>query len=291
MANILVTGSNGQLGREIAELTKKRASSDCYYFTDAAELDITDALAVETFVEKNSIDLIINCAAYNKVGEAEKQMDTAVKVNVTGPANLAASAFKHNIYLIHFSTDYVFNGEARTPYHEADRTCPINAYGRTKYAGEVAVKKSGCMSIIIRTSWLYSPLTQDNFVRKMIGFSDYYEEIKVVCDQIGTPTYAADLAEALLKIIPQLSKENPIYAEVFHYSNEGKCSWADFAEKIMSTLKIDCDIIRVTSEEYADSVRRPAYSVLDKTLIKKRFGVAVPSWERSLSKAARLFKR
>lgn len=286
MENILITGAKGQLGSELKVLSKKNPSYN-YYFTDIEELDITSAEAIENFVTANNITKIINCAAYNDVNGAESNFDEAVRLNVTAVASLAECAARHDIYLIHFSSDYVFNGKKKSPYHESDRAFPISAYGKTKLAGEIAIKKSGAKSIIIRTAWLYSQFG-NNFVKKMIqiGLDEY--DADVVADCFGSPTSAKELAEAVFHIIPQLD-ETPRYGEVFHYSSEGVCSWAEFAEKIMKLKQLDCTINPLLSEAYPAAAKRPAYSVLDKTLIKTVFGVKTYHWEKSLSKVIKFF--
>lgn len=281
MENILITGANGQLGSELKVLAKKNPAYN-YYFTDIEELDITSEEAIETFVTNNNITKIINCAAYNDVNKAESCIDDAVRLNVLAVKSLAECAARHDIYLVHFSTDYVFNGKKKSPYHETDRPNPISAYGRTKLAGEIAIKKSGAKSIIIRTAWLYSQFG-NNFVKKMIqiGLDEY--DVDVVCDNYGSPTSAMELAQAVFHILPQLD-QLPRYGEVFHYSSEGSCSWAEFAEKIMKLKQLDCDVNPMLSEAYPSPAKRPAYSVLDKTLIKTVFGVKTFHWEKSLSK-------
>lgn len=287
MDNILITGADGQLGRELRSLMEARGDMKCLY-TDCHDLDITDAGAVEKFIADNSITKIINCAAYNNVDGAETETDAAIRINVTGPMNLAESAARHGAYLIHISTDFVFDGSRTSPYHESDRPSPLSEYGRTKLAGETAVKRSGCLSIIIRTSWLYSPYGKKNFVRTMIHLGEEEEIINVVNDQTGTPTYARDLAEAILHILPQLDA-TPRYGEVFHYSDEGSCTRAEWAQKIMTLKRLDCDINPIPSSEYPTAAKRPKCAILDKSLIRTVFGVKVPLWERSLSKAIRLF--
>lgn len=286
MENILITGAKGQLGSELKVLSQKNPSYN-YYFTDIEELDITSAEAIENFVTANNITKIINCAAYNDVNGAESNFDEAVRLNVTAVASLAECAARHDIYLIHFSSDYVFNGKKKSPYHESDRAFPISAYGKTKFAGEIAIKKSGAKSIIIRTAWLYSQFG-NNFVKKMIqiGLDEY--DADVVADCFGSPTSAKELAEAVFHIIPQLDA-TPRYGEVFHYSSEGVCSWAEFAEKIMKLKQLDCTINPLLSEAYPAAAKRPAYSVLDKTLIKTVFGVKTYHWEKSLSKVIKFF--
>ena len=258
MDNILITGADGQLGSELRSLTE------------------------------GPITKIINCAAYNNVDGAETDSDAAIRINVTGPMNLAAAAARHGIYLVHLSSDFVFDGTKSTPYHESDKPAPLSEYGRTKLAGEIAIKRSGCLSIIIRTSWLYSPAGKKNFVKTMLRIGAEEEIVNVVYDQTGTPTYAKDLAEAILHILPQLDAV-PRYGEIFHYSDEGSCSKAEWAQKIMTLKKTDCDVNPIPTSQYPAPAKRPAYSVLDKSLIRTVFGVKVPLWERSLSKAIRLF--
>lgn len=287
MENILITGADGQLGCELRSITGERDDFHCF-FTDRQDLDITDPEAVENFISANSITKIINCAAYNNVDGAETDTDNAIRVNVNGPMNLAAAAARHGIYLIHISTDFVFDGTRTSPYHESDRPAPLSEYGRTKLAGEIAVKRSGCLSIIIRTAWLYSPFGKKNFVRTILSLGEEEDFIKAVYDQKGTPTYARDLAEAILHIIPQLDAV-PRYGEVFHYTDEGCCTRAEWAQKILNLKRAECEVTPVPSSEFPSPARRPAFSVLDKSLIRTVFGVKVPLWERSLSKAIRLF--
>ena len=287
MENILITGADGQLGCELRSITGERDDIHCFC-TDRQDLDITDPEAVENFISANSITKIINCAAYNNVDGAETDTDNAIRINVNGPMNLAAAAARHGIYLIHISTDFVFDGTRTSPYHESNRPAPLSEYGRTKLAGEIAVKRSGCLSIIIRTAWLYSPFGKKNFVRTILSLGEEEDFIKAVYDQKGTPTYARDLAEAILHIIPQLDAV-PRYGEVFHYTDEGCCTRAEWAQKILNLKRAECEVIPVPSSEFPSPARRPAFSVLDKSLIRTVFGVKVPLWERSLSKAIRLF--
>ena len=287
MENILITGADGQLGCELRSITGERDDIHCFC-TDRQDLDITDPEAVENFISANSITKIINCAAYNNVDGAETDTDNAIRINVNGPMNLAAAAARHGLYLIHISTDFVFDGTRTSPYHESDRPAPLSEYGRTKLAGEIAVKRSGCLSIIIRTAWLYSPFGKKNFVRTILNLGEEEDFIKAVYDQKGTPTYARDLAEAILHIIPQLDAV-PRYGEVFHYTDEGCCTRAEWAQKILNLKRAECEVIPVPSSEFPSPARRPAFSVLDKSLIRTVFGVKVPLWERSLSKAIRLF--
>lgn len=288
MDNILITGADGQLGSELKQLSQKYGEA-VFHFTDVQQLDITSEEAIESFVSEHSITKIINCAAYNDVDGAEVTPDAAIRLNTMGPANLAAVAARHDIWLIHISTDFVFEGKKRNPYHESDKPCPISEYGRTKLGGEYAVKKAGCKSIIIRTSWLYSPFGAKNFVKTILKLGMEHDSINVVYDQVGSPTYAKDLAAAILHILPQLDA-TPRYGEVFHYADEGQCSRAAFAEKILNLDRLECEVVPVSSEEYPTRASRPQYSALDKSMIKKIFGVQVPAWERSLSKAIRLFE-
>lgn len=283
MAKILVTGSNGQLGSELKVLTEGRND---FIFTDIPELDICAEEQVEDFVEKNNITSIINCAAFTNVNKAEEEEEVAYKINATGPKTLAETAQKHNLTLIHISTDYVFDGIKTTPYHESDRCNPKSAYGRTKRAGEIAIQRTGCRSIIIRTAWLYSSFG-NNFVKTMLQLGMEKDQIGVVNDQFGTPTYARDLAEAILHILPQLENRN-IYGEVFHFTDEGSCSWYDFASKIMENKHIECVVNPITTEDYPTPAARPQYSVLDKTLIRNTFDVKTPLWEKSLLKMLKL---
>lgn len=288
MENILITGGNGQLGNELKNIASNYPDYT-FYFTDVDELDICDEDAVEDFVNGHNISKIINCAAYNNVDKAEDDNDTAFKINVMGPANLAQTAAEKDLYLIHFSTDFVFNGEKTTPYHECDRPAPLSQYGKTKYAGEIAIKKSGCRSIIIRTAWLYS-IYGKNFVKTMIKLGYENDELKVVYDQVGCPTSAEDLAAAVMHIIPQLDAR-PRYGEVFHFTDEGHCSRAEFAAKIMEKYRLECDILPISSEEYGSVAKRPKYSVLEKSLIRNTFGVKVPRWEMSLGKVLRTLEK
>lgn len=288
MENILITGANGQLGSELRYITEGKSEYNIY-FTDVEELDITSAEAVEAFVVEKSISKIINCAAYNEVDRAESEQDAAIRLNVMAVENLAAVAAKHGAWLIHFSSDFVFDGRCSTPYLEADKPNPISVYGRTKYAGEIAIRRAGCKSIIIRTSWLYSPFGKRNFVKSMLSIAEEEYSVKVVYDQVGSPTYARDLAQAVMHIVPQLDDSQPRYGEVFNYCNEGQCSRVAFAEKIMQAAREECEIIPISSEEFPTAASRPAYSVLDSSLISRVFGLKIPNWERSLSKAVRLF--
>lgn len=275
--NILVTGANGQLGNEIRR--RSVGSSHHFTFTDVAELDITDAAAVLEMASNTKAEFIINCAAYTNVDKAEDDEQTAHLINCTATANLAAAAKQVGATLIHVSTDYVFDGCGCTPYTEEAAVAPTGAYGRTKLAGEQAVAESGCKHIIIRTAWLYSPFGR-NFVKTMRTLTAERELLQVVFDQVGSPTYAGDLADAILHIVEGGTHE--AYG-TYHYSNEGVCSWYDFAKEICEMSGNVCDIRPCHSNEFPSKVARPHYSVLDKTKIKTTFGISIPHWKESLA--------
>lgn len=279
MANILVTGANGQLGMELRKIGF--TILDEVFYTDVAELDITDKEAIRKFVLQHEIDTIVNCAAYTAVDRAEDEPEKAELINVEAVKNLAKVAQAENCLLIHISTDYVFDGTAIEPYSEKSKMNPLGVYGRTKQAGERVIADSHCLSIIIRTAWLYSEYG-NNFVKTMLRLAKERGELNVVSDQIGSPTYAADLAKAIVTII---SDDNVIEKMgIYHYSNEGICSWYEFAKEIVRLGDITCHIEPLTTEQYPTRVKRPAYSVLDKTKIKREFGVEVPEWKEALAR-------
>lgn len=287
MHRILVTGSNGQLGSEIRELTKNDVTN-VYFYTDVTELDITNKSAVNTFIENHQIDILVNCAAYTQVDKAEDDEKTAFLINATAPGNLAESCQKYEVTLFHISTDYVFDGSNNVPYIETQSTSPLGIYGRSKLKGEELIQKSGCNYLIIRTSWLYSSFGH-NFVKTIGRLSSEKEELKVVFDQVGTPTYARDLATVILTIIQNDQFENR--KGIYHYSNEGVCSWYDFAIAINEFFGNDCLIRPCNSDEFPAKVTRPNYSVLDKTKIKSVFGVEIGYWRDSLCKCVELLKQ
>ena len=276
--NILITGANGQLGRSLRRLGG--VSPHNYLFTDVAELDITDAAAVLRTVEERRIDVIVNCAAYTDVERAEEDEPTAELLNHKAAGNLAAAAKATGATLFHVSTDYVFDGTAHTPYTEDGTPSPLGAYGRTKLAGERAVMASGCRYLIFRTAWLYSEYG-NNFLKTMLRLTSERDALQVVFDQIGTPTYAGDLALALFSII-----ESERYAGnegVYHFTDEGVCSWYDFATEIAAAAGHDsCRIIPCHTSEFPTKAARPAYSVLDKTKIKTTFQMDIPHWRESM---------
>lgn len=277
--NILVTGANGQLGNEMRIVSQQSAHH--YIFTDVAELDITDAAAVEKMVADNDVKVIVNCAAYTNVDKAEDDRELAELLNAKAVENLAAAIRRNDGLLVHVSTDYVFGGTRNnTPCREEEAANPTGVYGETKLHGEEAVIRSGCHYLIIRTAWLYSEYGK-NFLKTMLDLTATKPSLKVVFDQTGTPTYAYDLAAAICDIIEQRR-----YAGrdgIYHYSNEGVCSWYDITKAIAEYAgHTSCDIQPCHSDEYPSKVVRPSYSVLDKTKIKTTFGLKVPYWTDSL---------
>ena len=274
--NILITGCNGQLGNEM-QLLEKDHPQHTWYNTDVEELDITNQLAVEQFVAENHIDGIVNCAAYTAVDKAEDNKELATTLNMVAPAYLAAAIEKRGGWIIQISTDYVFNGTKHTPYVETDTPSPDSVYGSTKLAGELGVTKFCKRSMIIRTAWLYSTFG-NNFVKTMIRLGKEKPELGVIFDQIGTPTYAHDLASVIMTAIEQGVKPG-----VYHFSNEGVISWYDFTKAIHRLAGITtCHVRPLHTAEYPTPANRPHYSVLDKTKIKQTYGIEVPYWEESL---------
>ena len=269
MRPVLITGAFGQLGTELQLLT---AGKPGFLFTDVREegavrpLNICDSKAVEQMIQDYDIGAVVNCAAYTDVNRAESDVAACRAVNVDGPANLARSARRHDAALIQISTDYVFDGRRKSgiPYSETARRHPLSVYGESKRACEDAVRRSGCRGVIIRTAWLYSPFGK-NFVKTML--------------RLGTPTYARDLAQAILAILPQIGERR---GEIYHYTDEGSCSWADFARQIMQEGERNCRVNPLTTEQYPTPAARPAWSVLSKEKIRRDFGVPTPRWETSL---------
>ena len=274
---ILVTGCNGQLGNTIKDRQHNYPQHQ-WLNTDVAELDITDGEAVEQFVGEHRIDGIINCAAYTAVDRAEDDVEKATLLNVTGPANLAMAIEKRGGWLIHISTDYVFDGNHCTPYTEDLPTCPKSIYGKTKLEAEEVVLRNCQKAMIIRTAWLYSEYG-NNFVKTMLRLGREREQLKVVYDQIGTPTYAGDLADTILSVIAK-----GILSGIFHFSNEGVISWYDFTKAIHEMSGItSCEVLPIRSAEYPAKAPRPAYSVLDKQKIKTQYHISIPYWKDSLA--------
>ena len=244
------------------------------------ELDITNIAVVRAYIKDNGINLVVNCAAYTAVDKAESEPVKAELINKTGAANLAKVCVEFDIPLIHISTDFVFDGTKRTPYIETDKTNPVSVYGRTKAEGEEEVIKQNGSFVIIRTSWLYSEYG-NNFVKTIIKHAQEKAELKVVNDQIGSPTYAEDLADVILQVIPRIKKGTK---EIFHYSNEGVASWYDFAIKIIELKRLNCRILPIGTRDYPTAARRPIYSVMDTSKIKKYFDIKTPAWQNSLKK-------
>ena len=284
--NILVTGANGQLGNEMRIIAA--GSSDRYIFTDVNQvegaettyLDITDLQAVREIVAKNNVDAIVNCAAYTNVDKAEEDVALCTLLNSKAPENLAIAMKERDGLLVHISTDYVFGGDPyNTPCTEDKKGTPTGVYGQTKLQGEEAIAATGCKHVIIRTAWLYSEFGK-NFCKTMMSLTATKPQLKVVFDQVGTPTYALDLAKAIAVVLEKFDgSQNGIY----HYSNEGVCSWYDFTKMIAEyNGTTECDVQPCHSNEFPSPVKRPAYSVLDKTKIKEVFGVKVPYWTESL---------
>ena len=274
--NILVTGCNGQLGSEM-QLLEKENPQHTFFNTDVEELDITDQDAIEKFVAYNGIGGIVNCAAYTAVDKAEANEELCTRLNAEAPAYLAAAVGRRGGWMIQISTDYVFDGTKHTPYTEDDDTCPNSVYGKTKLVGELNVQKLCENSMIIRTAWLYSTFG-NNFVKTMIRLGKEKPELGVIFDQIGTPTYARDLAVAIFAAV-----NKGIVPGVYHFSNEGVISWYDFTKAIHRIAGINtCHVRPLHTAEYPTPAKRPHYSVLDKTKIKSTFGIEVPYWEESL---------
>lgn len=281
MHNILVTGAKGQLGNELHLVVEDNDKINQYFFTDVSELDITDKSAVTAFLESNKIDIVVNCAAYTNVDKAEYDRENANLINHIGPKNLAEACKERNGFLIHISTDYVFDGTKNTPYTETEETKPLGVYGETKLRGENAIINSGCEYLIIRTSWLYSSFGK-NFLKTMQKLTSEKESIKVVFDQVGTPTYAGDLANVIHKII--MNNDKDIKNQIYHFSNEGVCSWYDFAVVINEAFGHNCKVLPCHSDEFPSKVTRPNYSVLDKTKIKNVLGIDIQHWRESMEK-------
>lgn len=300
MNTILVTGANGQLGNEMRLVSA--GSKDRYIFTDVVEvegietvmLDITDLGAVRKMVKDNDVKVIVNCAAYTNVDKAEDDVDFCALLNAKAPENLAIAAKEAGALLVHVSTDYVFGGDPyNTPCREDQKGTPTGVYGLTKLQGEQAIQASGCDYVIIRTAWLYSEFGK-NFVKTMLNLTATKPQLNVVFDQTGTPTYALDLAEVIAAVIADyaaVDSEKYPKTGVYHYSNEGVCSWFDFTKMIAEyACNNDCDIQPCHSDEFPSKVKRPAYSVLDKTKIKNTFGIKIPYWTDSLRKCIKNLK-
>lgn len=280
--NVLVTGSNGQLGNEI-RVASAAFSAFSYIFTDVAELDICNKSALENFVVENSVDAIINCAAYTAVDKAEDDVDLCYKINRDAVRNIAEVAMAHQLKVIHVSSDYVFDGTSYMPLTEDMPTAAMGVYGKSKLAGERELMAVCPDAVIIRTSWLYSSFG-GNFVKTMIKLGTERDSLNVIFDQVGTPTYAADLANTILTV---LSAEEFVPG-IYHYSNEGVCSWYDFTKKIHKLARVTCNVKPIETKDYPTRTPRPHYSVLNKSKIKTTYGIEIPYWEDSLEKCIRI---
>jgi len=291
MANILVTGSNGQVGTELRHLAKSFPDFT-FTFVDVADLDITDTNAVYDFVNNGDFQYIINCAAYTAVDKAESDEELAFKVNAEGAKNIAQAAVIRNIQMIHLSTDYVYHNGLGRPLVETDPTNPQSVYAKTKLQGDQFVQMMLPSSMVIRTSWVYSSFG-NNFVKTMLRLGRDKEELGIVADQIGTPTYARDLAKAMLDIIYKMEDGDLVAGKmqgIYHYSNEGITHWAEFASAIFRLENIDCKVNEIATSEYPLPASRPPYSLLDKSKIKTTFDLEIPHWEESLEKCLELLR-
>lgn len=282
---ILITGANGQLGHEMKNVLEENMPGITLY-TDIAELDLTDAKAVEKYVIDNDITHIVNCAAYTNVDKAEEDKLLCTSINVNAVKNLAIAADQNGAKIIHISTDYVFDGKSCKPYSESDKVNPISQYGTTKRQGETSLLALAPESIIIRTAWLYSPYGK-NFVKTMLELGASRKELRVVCDQIGTPTYARDLAEAIYAIL----SSHQWIPGIYHFTDEGACSWYDFTKAIMRIAGLkDCKVYPIPSEDYPTAAARPYYSVLNRSRIKMTYDIEIPHWEESLQACIKRLK-
>ena len=278
MSEILITGSAGQLGNEISRLSVNYPGHN-FIFTDVKELNIANKPDIENFFNQRNIDFVVNCAAYTAVDLAEKEKELSALINSTAVKNLAQISAQFNATLIHISTDYVFDGKNYKPYDEDDPTNPISWYGKTKLEGEIHLKNFAKDAIIIRTSWLYSEFGK-NFVKTIIKYAQERDFLNVVSDQVGTPTYAKDLAKSILHIISNYKSGNSI--QTYHFSNEGIISWYDFAKSIIELTNIKCIIIPIETKDYPTPTARPIYSVLNKAKIKTDYNIIIPYWRDSL---------
>lgn len=288
--NILVTGSNGQLGSEIKDL-KSNFKDFRFFFMDLPELDICNSNQLNFFIKENNINTVINCAAYTNVDKAEEYIEIAEQVNSIGVSNLINALVKVNGKLIHISTDYVFDGNNFLPYLELDEVAPIGVYGNTKRSGELEVINSDIDAIVIRTSWLYSAYG-NNFLKTMLRLGNEREELGVVFDQVGTPTNASDLAKICLDILT-FSKEANLNSNgnLYHFSNEGVASWYDFSVAIMTLGKVNCHVKPIETKDYPKPAKRPHFSVLNKSKIKNDFKIEIPHWRHSLAKCILKLKK
>jgi len=276
MNTILITGSHGQLGNEMQQAAARFPAFN-FLYTDVEDLDICDKAALTTFVKANKVNMIVNCAAYTAVDKAEDDVALCYKINSDAVRNIGEVASENNLKVVHVSTDYVFDGTNNLPYYEDQPVCPATVYGKSKLAGEQALLETCKQAVILRTAWLYSSFG-NNFVKTMMKLGTDRDSLNVIFDQIGTPTYAADLADAILKV---LSHETFVPG-IYHFSDEGVCSWYDFTKTIHRIAGITCNVQPIETKDYPARTPRPHYSVLNKAKIKSTYGIVIPHWEESL---------
>ena len=284
MTTILITGSKGQLGNEMQQAAV-RFPQYTFIYTDVDELDICNKEALDAFVKANGVNIIVNCAAYTAVDKAEEDVELCYKINADAVRNIGEVATANGAKVIHVSTDYVFDGTNHVPYAEEQAVCPATVYGKSKLAGEDALLETCSQSVILRTAWLYSSFG-NNFVKTMMKLGTERDSLTVIFDQIGSPTYAADLAEAILQII----SHETFVPGIYHFSDEGVCSWYDFTKTIHRIAGISCDVKPIETKDYPAKTPRPHYSVLNKAKIKSTYGITIPHWEESLEKCIELLK-
>ena len=284
MTTILITGSNGQLGNEMQQAAVRFPDFN-YIYTDVAELDICDKGALDAFVKANNVNVIVNCAAYTAVDKAEDDVELCYKINRDAVRNIAEVATENKVKVVHVSTDYVFDGTNYLPYTEDMPVCPATVYGKSKLEGEQALLENCKESVILRTAWLYSSFG-NNFVKTMMKLGTERDSLGVIFDQVGTPTYAADLADAIL----QLLSNKTFVPGIYHFSDEGVCSWYDFTKTIHRMANITCDVKPIETKDYPARTPRPHFSVLNKGKIKSTYGISIPHWEVSLEKCIQLLQ-
>lgn len=285
MYTILITGSHGQLGNEMQQAAKRFPAFN-YLYTDVEDLDICDKMALNDYVKANHVSIIVNCAAYTNVDKAEDDVELCFKINAEAVRNIGEVASENKLKVVHISTDYVFDGTNYLPYTEDQQVCPATVYGKSKLAGEQALMESCNHAVIIRTAWLYSSFG-NNFVKTMMRLGTERDSINVIFDQVGSPTYAADLADTILNL---LSHESFI-SGIYHFSDEGVCSWYDFTKTIHRIAGITCDVSPIETKDYPARTPRPHYSVLNKAKIKSTYGITIPHWEESLVKCIGILKQ
>jgi len=285
MTTILITGSHGQLGNEMQQASTRFPAFN-YIYTDVEDLDICDKTALNAYVNANHVDIIVNCAAYTAVDKAEDDVALCFKINADAVRNIGEVAKENSLKVVHVSTDYVFDGTNYMPYTEDQQVCPSSVYGKSKLAGENALFESCDQVVVIRTAWLYSSFG-NNFVKTMMKLGSERDSLNVIFDQIGTPTYAADLANAILQVL----SHEPFVPGIYHFSDEGVCSWYDFTKSIHRIAGITCDVHPIETKDYPARTPRPHYSVLNKAKIKSTYGIVIPHWEESLVKCIEILNQ